>query len=287
VSAPGRLQPTDWLVWVYNLAALLAVAASRRTLSGWTWLAAAHVMVLVAVPPVAWNDRRGPGSPGRYVHLWYPVALLVWLYGEAGALRHLWVPHDLDAWVEAWDAALFPGRLYAWLLERGWPLVLDLLHGLYFSYYPLLFVPGLVAQRRRSAPVEARLREYVFVLLLAMLLHYVAGVLFPVSGPLALRRRLLPEGFLFIPLLEGIYAAFDRGGLAFPSTHVAAALIAAYYGGELFPGRRGAYASWAALVALATVACGFHYTVDAVAGALSGALCLLAGREAWRRLGAG
>jgi len=283
VSTRGRFTPTDWLVWVYNLGALVAAAVARQTLPGWTWLAAAHVMVLVAVPLVAWNDRQGPATPGRLVHLWYPVALLVWLYGEAGALRHLVVPHDLDAWVEAWDAALFPGGWHTWLLERGSPVVLELLHGLYFSYYPLLFVPGLVAQRRRSAPVEARLQEYVFVLLFTMLLHYVGGVLFPVSGPLGLRRRLLPEGFLFIPLLERIYAAFDRGGLAFPSTHVAAALIAGCYGGELVPARRWAYAGWVGLIAVSTVACGFHYAVDAVAGAATGALCLVAGRRAWRR----
>ncbi len=266
------LDPADWIVLGYDLLALAAVGASPLPgRSGWIAL---HLMVLVAIPLLA---KHRHGRLAEWLHLWYPVLLLPWLYGEAGALRHLFVSADLDALVAGWDRALFP----AWYLTvppRLPVAVLEGLHAIYFSYYLLLTLPGMLAARR----LRGLVREYVFVLILVMFAHYVLALAFPVSGPVALRHGEMPAGWLFIPLMNHLYGAFDRGGLAFPSTHVAAALVAGFYAGRLYPRRRVLYALWVLGIAVSTVLCSYHYTLDAVVGLATGAAGLAAASALWR-----
>lgn len=270
------LDLTDRIVLVYTGAALVTVVAA--SVPGWPWWAAFHLLVAAGVALLARRPRTGLAG---WLHLWYPVLLLPWLYREAGVLRHLVIPRDLDPVVAGWDAALFP-PWYLTLPPRLPVVALELLHAAYFSYYLLLTLPGMLAGRRRPG----RAREYVFVLTLVMLAHYVAAALFPVSGPVAARREVMPEGWSFIPLMERLYGAFDRGGLAFPSTHAAAALVAGAYAARFFPRRRLAFAAWVLVILGSTVLCAYHYTVDTLAGVLTGAAGLWAGRAAWRARGA-
>ena len=176
---------------------------------------------------------RGASHPGwRWLHRWLPVLALPWLYDAAGRLRHVLVAHDLDAWIARADAWIFPGRWY--LAGARWPLpALELAHAVYFSYYLLLFVPALVVERRRPGE-RSEVDRYLCALTATLLAHYALNFLLPVAGPLADRARDMPEGALFLPIMDAIYFAFDRGGLAFPSTHVAAAVVAGWFAGRRF-----------------------------------------------------
>lgn len=272
-----HLEPTDWLCLAYHLGLflLLASAGPAGRLAVWRGWAVAHLATLAAI---VWLATR-PSLPPALALLrrWYPVLSLLWLYGEVGALRHLVVPADLDPLFAAWDAAIFHGEPHL-ALPRALPAwALEALHGVYASYYLLLFVPGLLAMRRAPGAV----RRYVAVLNAAMLAHYLVGILVPVSGPVARRPEVIPPGELFIPMMDALYALFDRGGMAFPSTHVAASVIAAAFAGRWFPRARGLFWALAAAIAFSTVACCYHYAIDTVAGAMTGALALaLAGRGA-------
>jgi len=114
----------------------------------------------------------------------------------------------------------------------------------------------------------------VFALTLTLLGHYALDFVFPVSGPAPGAQA--GRGTLFVPLMRSVYFAFDRGGLAFPSTHVAAALVAAWFAARRFFERGApAYALWVAALSISTVVCGYHYPIDVVAGLASGALCLV------------
>ncbi len=206
-AAGAALGPTDRVVLAYDVLALVAVTASSIAQRA-DWIAF-HLVVLAAVPLLAVARR---GRIAAWLHLWYPVLLLPWLYQEAGALRHLVVASDLDRLVGGWDAALFP----AWYLTvppRLPVAALEALHATYFSYYLLLTLPGLVAGRRR----EPAVREYVFVLTAVMLAHYVLALALPVSGPVPFRHAVMPRGWLFIPMMERLYGAFDRGAWPFPA----------------------------------------------------------------------
>jgi membrane-associated phospholipid phosphatase len=269
---PG-LNGTDRLLVGYTLgvAALIAVAAlsdtpepSRLPLASLHLAIAGFAMVLARLD-------AGPASKGwRWLHRWLPVLALPWLYDAAGRLRHLLVAHDLDAWIVRADDWLFPGRWY--LAGARWPLpALELAHAVYFSYYLLLFVPALVVERRGHLE-RSQVDRYLGALTATLLAHYALNFLLPVAGPLADRALGMPRGALFLPLMDAIYFAFDRGGLAFPSTHVAASVVAGWFAGRrFFPNAGRRYALWVAAIAASTVVCGYHYPIDVVAGLLTGA----------------
>jgi len=269
---------TDILVVGYALVvALLAIVRADGPVR---WRAAgAHLLVAALVLAAAALDRRRAGAARRWMHRWLPVIVLPWLYAEAGRLRHLVVGGDLDRWIVSWDDRMFPGRWYL-AGERLSAVAIDALHAVYFSYYLLLFVPALVVERRRPREAE----RYILALVLTLLGHYALDFLVPVSGPVASFPH-ASRGLLFVPTMRALYFAFDHGGLAFPSTHVAAALVAAWFAGRrFFPDRAVAYAIWFGSIAVSTVGCGYHYPIDVVAGLLSGAGCLALARSLSHRL---
>jgi membrane-associated phospholipid phosphatase len=267
----GSLNGADRVVATYNLAVLVLLFAWGGRFEARELLVAGHLLLLVAIWVAARCDAGDPRSAVWLLHTWYPVLLLAWLYPEAGALRHSFFPHDFDPLVSGWDRVLFPSRPHLTLPPLLGVVGLEALHAAYFSYYLLLFLPHLVVSRLCPGLV----RQYVFVLSACMCCHFAFGILFPVSGPVALRSEILPPGSFFIPLMEAVYSGFDRGGLAFPSTHAAAAVVAGWYAGRCLPRLRVLFALQVALILASTVLCTFHYAIDTVVGAATGALFLL------------
>lgn len=153
------------------------------------------------------------------------------------------------------------------------------MHAAYLSYYPILAgAPlGLWMLRRRAAA-----RGTILLVMATFYACYTVFLLFPVAGPryafapAANAATAVPLAVITNRLLEGGSA----WGTAFPSSHVAAALVAAacaYRGCRLL----GALLLPAAsLLALATVYGQFHYALDAVAGAVLAGGALTAGRWA-------
>lgn len=273
----GRPSATDWTLAAYGagvalLLTLDGAALGPRRLE----LAAGHALVVALALALAAADRGEEGSFFRFAHRWLPVVALAWLYGWAGEMRGLVLGGDLDPMVERWDEAIFPGHWHAWGARLPLPLI-ELAHAVYFSYYLLLFVPALAAGRRAAREVD----RFLFWLTAAMLAHYAANLVFPVAGPLAARAATMPAGVVFVPLMDALYGRFDRGGLAFPSTHVVASMVCAWFAGRVFfPRAATAYALWFAAIAASTVVCGYHYPVDVVAGLVSGGLFVaLAARQ--------
>jgi membrane-associated phospholipid phosphatase len=80
-----------------------------------------------------------------------------------------------------------------------------------------------------------------------------------------------------------LYSAFETGGGAFPSSHVAAAICILFFAWRYL--RRARYLILIATVALiiATVYCRYHYAVDMFAGALTAAVLLPIGEWLYRR----
>ncbi len=271
----GRPNGTDLALLVYGAGIGLTLALDGAALGPRRLeLAAGHLLTAALALALGFADAGEEGSALRFAHRWLPVVALAWLYGWAGELRDLFVTRDLDPLVEGWDEALFPGHWHALGARLPLPWV-ELAHAVYFSYYLILFVPALAAGRRRAQQVD----RYLFWLTVAMLLHYAANLAFPVAGPLAMRAATMPEGVVFVPLMDAIYGRFDRGGLAFPSTHVVASLISAWFAGRVFfPRAAPAYALWFVAIALSTVLCGYHYPVDVVAGLASGGLLIVLAR---------
>jgi membrane-associated phospholipid phosphatase len=208
----------------------------------------------------------------------YPLLILFSLYSTVGLLNRAGgISHD--ARVQALEQALFGGQpSMAWIRAQPWPWLSDVMHAAYLSYYPILAGPpvGLwLAGRREHARRTLLLEMAVFYAC------YVAFLLFPVAGPRYTLRLADNEATrtALARFTQQLLNAGSAWGTAFPSSHVAIALVAA---GCVLRASRAAGAvvlAAATLLALATVYCQFHYAVDALAGAAMAAVALVLDRR--------
>jgi membrane-associated phospholipid phosphatase len=212
-----------------------------------------------------------------------PLLLLSVLYSQIDLLNGSGSGPSRDALIRGWERAVFgmePSRDW-W---RSHPSVFwsTTLHAAYLTFYPMIFVPVISALARRNY-VTARLA--VTWLMSTFLLCYVVFILVPVGGPYY--EYPPPEGaFVANWAAHLVYRVIGVGsayGAAFPSSHVAAAVVAV---GATFIVSR-----WmgvllvvpAILLTVGTVYCQMHYAMDALSGLAVGALVLAAGfaTRAW------
>jgi membrane-associated phospholipid phosphatase len=82
-----------------------------------------------------------------------------------------------------------------------------------------------------------------------------------------------------------IYEHFESPGAAFPSSHVAIALVTVYFSFRYLRAIRWAHLIVAILLCVSTVYCRYHYAVDVPAGVLMTALFLPLGNWLYARYG--
>lgn len=222
-----------------------------------------HVGLVAVALAAPWLRRRGPVA--RFLGDFYALILTVGTYAAIGVLNRA-AGVAYDARVQAWEQAIFGGQpSLDWIRAQPWPWLSSLMHLGYLSYYFILAgAPlGLLVARRRAAA-----RDAAALIMFAFYVCYAIFLLFPVAGPryfFPLARNAATD----TPLARFTQSLLDTAaswGTAFPSSHVAAALVAAL----------AAWAGWRALgalllpasvmLALGTVYGQLHYAVDAIAG---------------------
>jgi membrane-associated phospholipid phosphatase len=230
----------------------------------------AYVLVLLGARGAAWRPALDwlvlTIGPLMYVEL-------RWIIAGTG------MPHH-DATIVGWEQAVFPSNPSATLAPR-WhvPFFSEALHFAYASYYLLVYLPpiALYVTGKRDAFVKT-----VLALTIVYGACFITYALFPVDGPRYLvGAAAAPDG----PVRRFVLALLERGssrGTAFPSSHVAASLVAALC--ALRYQRRVGFvvAPFTAALVLATVYGGFHYAVDALVGVILGSLAWLASVTLWR-----
>ncbi|HKQ19315.1 MAG TPA: phosphatase PAP2 family protein [Candidatus Eisenbacteria bacterium] len=265
-------RPVDWMLGGYNaLAAVIWLFALGRRQAA-SWIVAAHALGALA-PWAAPAMDRGTSRVLRAAREAYPLLLLYPFYAEVGLFHAAMGAAGHDASVLAWDRALFSVNWHracelampaAWLREA--------MHASYFSYYLLIALPPIVAALLRRWPA---FRAISFRMMLTYVVCYAIYFAYPAFGPMhadpesaVAAARATPDGF-FSNLVRAAAESGDSPGTAFPSSHVAGALTAAWLGFR-WHARWVAWAqlALAGLVALSTVYTGNHYAIDALAGIL-------------------
>jgi membrane-associated phospholipid phosphatase len=152
------------------------------------------------------------------------------------------------------------------------------MHAAYLSYYGILAAAPLVpwlAGRRPAARTTLLLTMATFYVCYAIFL------VFPVAGPrylFAPARNAATDTPLTV-LTHRLLESGSAWGTAFPSSHVAAALVASACAFRALRPLGAVLLPLSALLSLATVYCQLHYAVDALAGAaLASAVLLASGR---------
>lgn len=239
-------------------------------------LAVAHLLLL-AVALLAPRAREG-GDLGAFLGSFYALIVTVALYSEVGLLnRAAGVSHD--AVVQSWEAAIWGGQpSRAWIRSAPWPWLSWLMHLGYLSYYLILAgAPLALWLTGRRGPA----RRTLLLVAVTFYLCFTIFLIFPVAGP----RYCFPPARN--PATATAVAAFTHEilesgsawGTAFPSSHVAAALVAALSGGRGWRPLGLILVPLVVLLALGTVYGQFHYAVDALCGGILGGLVLAVGRR--------
>jgi membrane-associated phospholipid phosphatase len=277
--AVSRAQLDRWTLAYVGVASAFLTLRWTRLEGGHATLVALHV-VAASAALLAPHLRLG-GASGRFLGDFYPLLLLYPLYAELGALNAV-APTFHDARVQAWEEALFGGQpAREWIRAQPWPWLSNLLHAAYLSYYLILAAAPLglwLSGRAEGA------RRTVTAMMVCFYVCYAIFLLFPVTGPRYL-FSLAQNAATATPLAaftQDLLNAASSRGTAFPSSHVAAALVASLtalrewrpLGAVLLPA--------AILLALGTVYGQLHYVVDALAGAALAAVVVALGGDAAR-----
>lgn len=245
-----------------------------RTLPAAALLPAALAAVAAIALWLAPRARRA--APGAtFVAEFYPLLLAFAFYTEVGLVNAArGVSHD--AIVQRWEQALFGSQpSLAWIRAFPSPAWSWLMHAAYLSYYPILVASplGLWLAGRRDAS-----RGALLAIMTTFYACYAIFLVFPVAGPRysfpAARNAAtaVPAAVLTHRLLE----SGSAWGTAFPSSHVAAALVAAACAWRGLRPLGGVLLPIACLLSLATVYGQLHYGCDALAGAAVAVAVLIA-----------
>lgn len=257
-----RLLRLALLILIAYLAVML-VPVTQFTLRTGAWVPVAVHLAALALAVVAWRGRL-PDA----LRDWTPLVLGPLLYIELrwsipGAGR----PHA-DALIALWESRVFPSDPSR-TLAGAWPsrTLSELLHFAYVSYYALMYVPPtLLWLRKRHRAFGAT----VLALVTVYTICFATYTMFPVDGPRFLHG---PSGAPNGPIRAFVVALLESGssrGTAFPSSHVAASLVAAICALRFQRALGVAVSVLAAGLAVGAVYGGYHYAIDIVAGVATG-----------------
>lgn len=273
LPADGKLAPLDQITLAYAICSALVLATlyltgdpriSRIEL-GYLMTAHALLLLLVGLAPAA---RKQSGELGRLLAEWYPLVVLLAVYGSIGLVNapRSWLGNSFDPQILQWEGRLAGTRfLMQYDGYSGTPFLTWLLGFSYLAFFPMVIASPMVlwAMGRRE-----HARRAIFGITLTFLTCYLLFLLFPVAGPAYVWGwpDTQTDADLPVRLVRQLNDRHDSWGSAFPSSHVAASSIAAFLG---FSGCRRLGASIAPVaigILAAVIYFRVHYVLDAVVG---------------------
>lgn len=204
---------------------------------------------------------------------WYPLGLFVYFFETTSNLNQVIFPNFLDPFFQGIDKAIFgyqPALVWGKTLDNYF--FQELLHFAYFAYYliPLLFVFFYIKDRKLF-------HKFAYAISFVFYVCYITYIFLPVIGgrwweiregaeKLTTAMRYGP----FTKIMALIYRGTTHQGGAFPSSHVAVAVVANFMA-YLFNKKLGwIFLPITILLAIATVYCHYHYFIDTIFGLLYG-----------------
>lgn len=285
------------------LVAVLVLLFHGGTIPHWPLLIGAH---LAGVLLLHWLILATARSPQRaalaFLRHFYPILLYAGFYREVGELNQMFVTGMLDHHVIRFDQWLFGFQPSLDLMDRfpsTW--VSEVFYVSYFSYYVMIAGVGLALflQDRRQ------FFHFVSVVSLVFYCCYLTYIFYPVIGPRVFYSEVLNyalpadlqalypavtfptsvQAGLFYQIMDMVYATFEPSGAAFPSSHVAVAIVTATFSWRYLPRIRVLHWVVVVMLSISTVYCRYHYVADVLAGALTAVVLIPIAERLYRRYG--
>jgi membrane-associated phospholipid phosphatase len=284
------------------LVAALVLVWHGTAVPGWGWWFGSHLVCLSLIHGLIHLNAARPAHRGLdFLRQFYPALLYPFFYRETAALNQMFVSGYLDPMFQRLDERIFgfaPGLRFMAAFPS--PALSELFYAAYFSYYLMILGVGLALFLRQRTAFQ----HYISVVSFVFYICYLIYIFLPVVGPriyypelagFALPPDALPalvppfpaavQAGPFFRLMTVIYRNFEAPGAAFPSSHVAIALVTVYFSFRYLRPIRWAHLTVALVLCAATVYCRYHYAVDVAAGGLVAALLLPAGNGLYSRFG--
>ena len=284
------------------LVAVIILMLHGDVVPGWGWYVGAHLLCLGLVHALIFASAARPANTTLdFLRHFYPVLLYTAFYSETGKLNQMAYTGYLDGMLLKLEHELFGGQpsLHFMLaFPQRW--VGEVLYFSYFSYYLMIIGVGLALFLRE----RRQFYHYVSVVSFVFYACYLTYIFVPVIGPrmgqpdmvpMELPPEVPPEAEWVVPatvqssvfyrVMVLIYHHFETPGAAFPSSHVAIALVTVYFSFLYLRKIRWLHLVLAVLLGFATVYGRYHYVVDVIAGVLTTALMLPLGNWLYARFG--
>ncbi|MEW6086795.1 MAG: phosphatase PAP2 family protein [bacterium] len=269
-----RLNLTDKFTLGYIITVLLIILLFFPSVPGGAAFVLIHLFIIAGIFLLIYLfDKKQNNKIIRFLRFWYPPVLYTFLYEETSRLNHIFFKEYLDPLFQNIEFAIFKSQPSLWFSEK-FPYIWlkEIFHFFYFSYYLLIPVLGLILYFKDIK----KFQHFIFTVSFTFYFCYLIYIFLPVVGPLIWDFPKM-KGFIFVPLMNFIYAYAEKPGAAFPSSHVAVALIVTFFSFKYNRRLSLYFLIDVILLAIATVYCRFHYVIDVAAGIITAAGCYYSG----------
>ncbi len=264
------LNPNDWGYLVYVTVTGTLILIFHRNLESWF----PHILFRgVLLMAFYFLVKYGSGSANKSTQImryWYPVFSFTFFYMESGSLNQMIFQGYEDDFFYSIDLKLFGVDPNLWLYDHFNNFVInEFMHLCYFLFYVLPLVFGMIIYRDRTTDYF----KMIFAMSCTFYICYTMYIFIPVVGPLALREGRFADSGWFVSIMDWIYANGEEPGAAFPSSHVAIALMALMYTYHLHRRIFWLFLPFITGLIISTVYGFYHYVIDAVCGGLLCVAC--------------
>ena len=256
-----------YYAWFVGTSVLLALRAQRIE-HAWALVGINLICCLV----IASLQRLSRWSVWwQLLHDWYPLFAFIVCFEEVSWLSFLFRDGWQDHYLLAFEARVFSVPPTVWLGQHGSPVLTELFELGYFSYFILLIIVG-----GRFYFVEnwRAFRQVMDATVFSYLLCYLFFFAFPTEGPAhtlaALHNFPIPGGGPFHWAVGLIQKNAGVHGNAFPSVHVAGAVVSLFFAWRYAPKLGFALTPLVILLCIGAVYDRYHYVSDVAAGAVFG-----------------
>lgn len=209
----------------------------------------------------------------HFIRYWYIIFAITLIYWEVGHLIHMIFPYMFDSHIISFEKSIFGVLPNVWIQKFETPLLTEVMQISYAIYWATIPVGAALFYFNK----KYKAFEYLlFFVLITFFLSYLMFIFIPAAGPrfiIADQIYASYDGLFFTPYLRHFVEFAGLHGGAFPSSHVAVAIIVLFFVWKYYPklGKRVFLPAVIAL-SLATVYGQYHYISDVICGAALGIL---------------